>query len=56
MTWTNVQVTAGDPTKASDLNSVQANFEAMANGDAGAPEIKPGAGERLPYPPGTNAT
>lgn len=38
MAWQSVTVVAGKPTKAIELNTVQANITAQANGDAGAPK------------------
>lgn len=38
MAWVNFVAVVGDPTKALDINTVQANITAQANGDPGAPQ------------------
>ena len=43
MTWTGVTVTPGNPTKALELNTVQDNITAQANGDSGAPKQQYGS-------------
>lgn len=40
MAWTEVNVIAGQPTRAIELNSVQANFEAMAKRESNAPIVQ----------------
>lgn len=44
MTWTVIPTkNPGDPVRAIDYNATNDNFEAMANGDSGAPPIKTAA-------------
>jgi hypothetical protein len=43
MAWTNLVVLPGNPIKASEFNALQDNFNAVANGEIGAPEIQKAA-------------